>query len=699
MVLVTEIKQGTVTALWVLATVVLSMGQVIFLKASARVFGTQTNFLVLVLSFISLPFYGIFLLTGRLFHQGFLPEVRSRTLQRSFVVIGFCNATSRVIEFFAFNATPLTLQASLSHTIIPFVVAFTISADLSVGRVFSKKALGGTAMIIVGSLFHMSAYFLYSSDATVTQIWWYTTFLLAQIPLALSAIIQQQCYIIRRLNVFYMLFYCTMYQCLWSLLFVPLNCIRGVNNIAPSQLWRALVEFVICGLNLQPLGSFREPAATGITTDANYCSTAALYLGLLAVFTIGAQMAQICMVRQSTYPVAMVGVLSIPTAVFTLFALKPFQAMFGTYFAVLLEGNPGELPQWVQGLCYTIVLVGAGFYRLDPANGLAAEYVFPPDSYFEEHGTLASYYAPLVPSHPPKPMSAPMGLAVNNGAPAYPDPAAVRPSHSSDIAHLVRDRTATVRSFPDDARSMFYFASPLPRHKPLPAVVRPVMMNVWCGMLVCEYTDYKRNYDAGSISEDGVSTPLRASLSANRPDPFGEHPGRCPPWKQYTYAHMDALGDTERAIRKLYAYHRMGSLAAVVALLSELTPLTPSSELSSAARSTPRDSLEHNSFAEPPPPYHVSEATTPGGHRYPAASLTWHIARPVITNPFPQTAPPAANSDEPDRRRRPAGGGGTLSGSGQEYDGRGVGVGGGGGLYPHLSSNGAEEHVQGREWT
>eukprot|EP00923_Selenidium_pygospionis_P017036 GHVN01029963.1.p1 GENE.GHVN01029963.1~~GHVN01029963.1.p1 ORF type:complete len:642 (-),score=82.22 GHVN01029963.1:467-2125(-) len=109
-------------------------------------------------------------------------------------------------------------------------------------------------------------------------------------------------------------------------------------------------------------------------------------------------------------------------------------------------------------------------------------------------------------------------------------------------------------------------------------LVRPVMMNQWTGTVLCEYTDYKRHYDYSShrvaaamaykgrdedepeADDDPISdVDLDGPLHETR-----ENKRACSVWQQYTASHITQLGDVEALMQRLYAYHRMGSLAAAM---------------------------------------------------------------------------------------------------------------------------------------
>eukprot|EP00922_Rhytidocystis_sp_ex-Travisia-forbesii_P056307 GHVS01083391.1.p2 GENE.GHVS01083391.1~~GHVS01083391.1.p2 ORF type:complete len:303 (+),score=66.27 GHVS01083391.1:1506-2414(+) len=282
-------------------------------------------------------------------------------------------------------------------------------------------------------------------------------------------------------------------------------------------------------------------------------------------------------------------------------------------------------------MCYVnnktyAVLIGASMYRLDQQNGLALEYIFPPDPYIREHCRDFHFLAPLINleqshTHHHQPTTGP--AAVTTGPAAVtttstqcptrlPQQQLVQP-HSSSLPPLTshhqqhhqhqqhqqqQQYDSSIYPSPTSS-SAFYLPSPVPGFghslSPLLAVVRPVLMNVWSGNLLCEYTDYKRNFDHAVNSEalQTSSTPLLL-LAHDSPLHDGGGVGSSMigvaaavgsssstlSWsrihaddmvnltKQYTAAHKNLLGDKEESLRKLYRCNRMGTLAASMAFHS-----------------------------------------------------------------------------------------------------------------------------------
>lgn len=150
------------------------------------------------------------------------------------------------MQTFSFFDTPVVLQASLGHLIVPFVVAFVLTGPPASYRKFSNNALIGSALIAVvstipksflscpaiqGCLGHISVSYLSNPSNEIDQIFWHAIFLLSTIPLAISSLSQQQTYSIRRLNVFHFLFHATLFQLLSEIILLPLNCIKGMSSL------------------------------------------------------------------------------------------------------------------------------------------------------------------------------------------------------------------------------------------------------------------------------------------------------------------------------------------------------------------------------------------------------------------------------------------------------------------------------------
>eukprot|EP00922_Rhytidocystis_sp_ex-Travisia-forbesii_P056327 GHVS01083413.1.p1 GENE.GHVS01083413.1~~GHVS01083413.1.p1 ORF type:complete len:419 (+),score=51.07 GHVS01083413.1:828-2084(+) len=399
-----------------------------------------------------------------------------------------------------------------------------------------------------------------------------------------------------------MLFYANSVQLLFSILFL-------------------LLTASVKGIGLPRLSHIVPSAIHVFTSIFNYRSSgipsASVSLLALAAATVVSQITMLALVRRVSYRYTSSLVLCIPATLLVLLSVYSYLPSSSRLTHVLSQTDADNpTPFYIDMSLALIVLIGASLYRLDPQNALALEYIFPPDPYIREHWKDFRFLAPLMnlqqshphhhqptttspggttTSHPHQPtITSPGGTTTSPHHPCLPPQQQLVPPHSSSSPvltnHHHRQQQSDSNSQPSASSwPAFYLPSPLPGFghslSPLLAVVRPVLMNVWSGNLLCEYTDYKCNFDhpVNSQALQTSSTPLL--LPRDYPHDYvssriGVAAAGTLSWgrlhaadmvnltMQYTAAHMTLLGDKEDCLRTLYRCHRMGTLAASMAFHS-----------------------------------------------------------------------------------------------------------------------------------
>ncbi|CAE8735684.1 unnamed protein product [Polarella glacialis] len=168
---------------------------------------------------------GIVGLTG-----GWLPETRTWRVVGVFWIIGVCNGLQGAGMVFANPYVPGCLQALLQQALIPF----TLAASVAAGARFEPHQYCGVALILGGIGLQLLPGLGESSGAAAlvggapavaapaSMTWWSLVFLVAQVPVALAAILQEKTFRAVPVNVFHMLFWASTAQFLSLLLLLPL---------------------------------------------------------------------------------------------------------------------------------------------------------------------------------------------------------------------------------------------------------------------------------------------------------------------------------------------------------------------------------------------------------------------------------------------------------------------------------------------
>lgn len=547
--------------------------------------GICESIVTFVLTLSLLPFCMAPVLWGYWMYEGYTDETRSYVMTRSFFLIACLTALGRTMQACSSQDTDVTLQLTCEHLIVPITLGLLASFRVPSGHHWplSRYAVLGTSMITVGVLGHFSLSFLASpSSSDMTDIFWRGVYLLSSLPFALSAVAQQKLYAIRRLNVFYFLFRVITFQLCIQALLLPFTTLRGIQDFSWNQLYRTVVDALRCLVGLQSSVCFGHPLPLAM-------------LGACIASTLTAQLMQIVLVRNASYSVAATAVLLVPTLTYLLF-ISLNTAATGIVLSWFITPEAVErLRKSQQSLDAArttvtvfdmLTLVGSAIYRLAPSNHLEHDYTLARDVLFAEHRSLFQLFAPFLHHSGAKP----------NDLYRHTTAATRNSTHGRNDAHSwIVQRTSSGRfmapaPFPlQPPTEPFYLPSPLPLWRRLPRAVRPTMMNPWSGIILSEYTDYKRWNDCAAPHQHNYWRSWSHGVEDTTYDVVLQ-PFKCHAGFQYTQAHMRLLRQTEETLQDLYTFRRLGTLAASLLVTSESptdAPFLPIHDSSLSSHSEP----------------------------------------------------------------------------------------------------------------
>jgi len=186
--------------------------------------GAYPYFVLLVISGAFVPIFAAICLVIILGTGGFVEETRTWRCLGVYVVIGACNAMQGAGMVFANPYVPGYLQSLLQQAAIPF----TFLISMALGARFAAPQYGGVFFILLGFYLQMSG-----SDGPAggpelpdgpEGSWrWAMLFLLAQLPVACAAVLQERSFAVLPVNVFHMMFWASLSQFIMLLLVTPLG--------------------------------------------------------------------------------------------------------------------------------------------------------------------------------------------------------------------------------------------------------------------------------------------------------------------------------------------------------------------------------------------------------------------------------------------------------------------------------------------
>mmetsp|Transcript_99820 Transcript_99820/g.310936 ORF Transcript_99820/g.310936 Transcript_99820/m.310936 type:complete len:427 (-) Transcript_99820:313-1593(-) len=217
-----------------------NVAQRVTFKFLGYTLGPYPYFVLLSISGVFVPIFALICIAIVVTTGGFLAETRTWHCLGVNAVIGCFNALQGAGMVFANPHVPGHLQALLQQGVIPFTFATSL---LTIGAHFSWQQYLGVLLIVVGVCVQLGPDLLAAGaeDAAQAPGAWASLFLLAQLPVALSAVLQERAFSKRPVNVFYMMFWASLAQFGTLLLLAPL----GISPSAPGQAgWEAVLAYM-----------------------------------------------------------------------------------------------------------------------------------------------------------------------------------------------------------------------------------------------------------------------------------------------------------------------------------------------------------------------------------------------------------------------------------------------------------------------
>lgn len=220
-----------------------TVGQRLAFKGVGYCLGPYPTFVLLSVSGAFIAIFGAACATIVATTGGFQPETRTWSCLSAFAAIGVCNALQGAGMIFANPRVPGFTQVLLQQAIIPFTLAI---ARVACAAAFSRRQYAGVACIMAGiglqllpaAVSHGLGHGDPGEDGPAAAVW-AALFLLAQLPVAAAAVLQERVFSGVPVNVFHMMFWASLFQFLALLVIIPLGA-SSLSELAAelAQAWR-----------------------------------------------------------------------------------------------------------------------------------------------------------------------------------------------------------------------------------------------------------------------------------------------------------------------------------------------------------------------------------------------------------------------------------------------------------------------------
>eukprot|EP00927_Polykrikos_kofoidii_P027442 TRINITY_DN24137_c0_g1_i1.p2 TRINITY_DN24137_c0_g1~~TRINITY_DN24137_c0_g1_i1.p2 ORF type:complete len:396 (+),score=34.96 TRINITY_DN24137_c0_g1_i1:54-1241(+) len=232
------------------------VGQRLAFKTVGYELGPYPYFVVLSISFVFVPIFGVICIGITATTGGWSPESRTWRTIGVFLVIGCLNAVQGVTMVFSNPYVPGYLQALLAQAMIPFTL---IISRFTRGTEYSCRQYAGVLVIAASIVLQiLPGIMVGTSTYSGASLTWSFVYLIGQLPAAAAGVFQESMFAHLKVNVFHMMFWASVAQLFVMILLAPLQIVSLVGQFSSmsdfmsnmEQAWRLCFSGAGVGLGL-----------------------------------------------------------------------------------------------------------------------------------------------------------------------------------------------------------------------------------------------------------------------------------------------------------------------------------------------------------------------------------------------------------------------------------------------------------------
>lgn len=240
------LQQNRSIVLWCIGCIFFNTMMIYSLKQSTNRIPKYPYFLLWFTSIPLVFLFSLYLAFIWLFTNQITPQMRQIS-QVKFFWVGLLTTLNGFLMLFASPHVPGVLQALIGPSVSMIPLSMLCSA-IMLRRKYNLVQVGSVLVILIG-LFVAFFPSLHDSNSD-NSIWWNLIFFIASIPIAFATVYQEKAFQEQKIHLSYMLFWCSVYQCMTILLGFPVDFIPKFGRAeSMDDFWKDQKHAFQCFVN------------------------------------------------------------------------------------------------------------------------------------------------------------------------------------------------------------------------------------------------------------------------------------------------------------------------------------------------------------------------------------------------------------------------------------------------------------------